>query len=158
MVTAIWSVLSSSKFKTTLRMSSFDAIFILSVLMPQLYPNQMALATRQWKNKWVVVSGSLPQSSHDGSDVPILNAKLFLVGRALDPILHRSILILSWALIFHIFCHWIVELPQGGSWLALYTDFTKNTPLLSGTSLSVLLLREIWIFLIALTVSKLNKI
>jgi len=26
-----------------------------------------------------------------------------------------------------------MELPQGGSWLALYADFTKNAPLLFGT-------------------------
>ena len=89
--------------RMSLTMSRQSTILSSSALSPQQEVNQMAQVTKQRMNRWQVDLGAFPRSTQVGLSICILWLKLSFLGRALEAILHRSILTLSSASIFHSF-------------------------------------------------------
>lgn len=120
--------LGGSRISFTISAQVFK--FSISDFRPQLQPNQMSLATVQWKNKWTWVSLASLHGTHVELVIPNRCSRLSLVYSSSKPILHNSIFTLSWIMSFQRGWQFTgLAALVAWSWFPLYADFIEKQPL-----------------------------
>ena len=102
-----------------------------SIFRPYQLECLIALVARHWKKRWPIDFSSWPHSTQERSSILIQWSKVSLVGKALEPILQISILILLGILSFLSFFQLTSNYVGGKEdWVArCYADLTLKFPL-----------------------------